>query len=242
LVGKGSPQGILGICHYQFWRRVYWDNSSDVKEEDARITHQIIDRPRLLNPEIASREYVQPQWVYDSINTRVRIPVEAYGVGKQLPPHLSPFVDDSAQGYIPEYRKKLDEYYKAEFGESLLSGKDLPAVASSEESDDDAQFEDDLEAEKKGSYKDQPTNLKRKRTTKANEKQEADQQTTIAKSLLSNKKRRIVNQVQYGDRLKQRDLTKLERKKDKLGKGLAFVNAEGIIEYSAQQKKKKNIK
>lgn len=53
-----------------------------------RITHQIIDRPKILGQPIIAREYVQPQWVYDCINIRALIPTEEYGVGKKLPPHL----------------------------------------------------------------------------------------------------------------------------------------------------------
>jgi hypothetical protein len=56
-----------------------------------------------------SRAYVQPQWLFDSINHRVLLPAELYAPGKAPPPHLSPFVDNEAEGYTPEFALKIKQ-------------------------------------------------------------------------------------------------------------------------------------
>lgn len=72
-------------------------------------THWVIDRPAISGDQCMSLEYVQPQYVFDSINANVLLPPSLYSVGAHLPPHLSPFVtaaDDG--GYKPWYQDMLE--------------------------------------------------------------------------------------------------------------------------------------
>ena len=50
---------------------------------------------------------MQPQWVFDSVNARLLLPVADYFPGVQLPPHLSPFVSEKEGDYMPPEKLKL---------------------------------------------------------------------------------------------------------------------------------------
>lgn len=66
-------------------------NLSLLTEDDPNLTHQIVDRPAL-SKMFTGREYVQPQWVFDSLNAKQLVDMTSYRIGATLPPHLSPFV------------------------------------------------------------------------------------------------------------------------------------------------------
>jgi len=54
-----------------------------------------------------SRYYIQPQWVFDSVNARKLLPVKDYFPDEVLPPHLSPFVEETEGEYVPPEKQKL---------------------------------------------------------------------------------------------------------------------------------------
>ncbi|KAJ1675510.1 mRNA-binding ribosome synthesis protein nop7 [Spiromyces aspiralis] len=85
--------------------KVGWDESvsagSPFAENNESITVQISDRP-VQGHQYLSRFYVQPQWVYDSVNAGHMLATEPYAIGATLPPHLSPFVEYKEGDYVPE--------------------------------------------------------------------------------------------------------------------------------------------
>jgi len=93
-----------------FGGEVSWDPSvgigSTYDVTDETITHQIIDRP-IIPQHILSRTYIQPQWVFDCVNAQCLLPIDEYVPGAVLPPHLSPFVEEKSDDYIPPERKEI---------------------------------------------------------------------------------------------------------------------------------------
>ncbi|TNY21518.1 Pescadillo N-terminus-domain-containing protein [Rhodotorula diobovata] len=130
-----------------FGGRVGWDPvlgaGSPYKEDDARITHHVLDRPVI--PEAAAshpgkRAYVQPQWVVDCVNKNTLLPADDYKPGAVLPPHLSPFVDED------EVRER-GGYVPAEAGGAEV---EMGSDDEVEEEEDEAMEEDDVEAAASG--------------------------------------------------------------------------------------------
>lgn len=106
-LSREVPRESLLFVIPAFGGVVSWEGEgAPFSESDQSITHQIVDRPTQ-GRRFLSREYVQPQWVYDSINARIILPVEEYLVGRVPPPHLSPFVDNEAVGYVPAYAETI---------------------------------------------------------------------------------------------------------------------------------------
>merc|ERR1712083_770326 len=115
---------------------VSWDATvapgATFANSDTTITHQISDRPSI-DDQVLGRFYVQPQWVFDSINRRERCGEAEYALGETLPPHLSPFIAERRVGdYVPPEEKKLEEGIK-EDGEEEEEEEDDEDVAKEKE-------------------------------------------------------------------------------------------------------------
>ncbi|KAI3677640.1 hypothetical protein L6452_36906 [Arctium lappa] len=106
-LSREVPRESLLFVITAFGGVVSWEgDGAPFEESNQSINYQIVDRPTQSHRFI-SRDYVQPQWVFDCINARIILPTEDYMVGRVLPPHLSPFVDNDAEGYVPEYAETI---------------------------------------------------------------------------------------------------------------------------------------
>ncbi|XP_074269525.1 pescadillo homolog [Silene latifolia] len=130
-LSREVPREPLLFVISSFGGMVSWEgDGSPLKESDQSITHQIVDRPSQ-DHMFLSREYIQPQWIFDSVNARIILPTDDYLVGRVLPPHLSPFVDNDAEGYVPDYAQKVKELQAAAKKQVLP----LPAVGDDDVDD-----------------------------------------------------------------------------------------------------------
>lgn len=81
-----------------------------------------MDRPQQGKTQV-NREYIQPQWIIDSLNNMHLLPTAPYKPGQAPPPHLSPFVENQKEGYMPQRQKEILAL-KGEAVEEVSEGED----------------------------------------------------------------------------------------------------------------------
>ncbi|KAE8985889.1 Pescadillo [Phytophthora rubi] len=152
-LSREVPSACLELVLRSHGATLGWDGAgSPFDEKSSRITHHIMDRPHQ-GHRYFNREYVQPQWVFDSVNNGVLLPLTRYVPGAELPPHLSPFVNDQQEGYTPEYRKELEKLKSA--SQVLREVGAVGDEGASDSEDEDAEEQEeayaaDLKAEMDG--------------------------------------------------------------------------------------------
>lgn len=163
-------------CKRVGWDSSLGDPGSHCSEDDKRITHQIVDRPdipslsdpepngdadmdmddehnaaaaRKANERVPGRIYVQPQWVWDSINAGQLQRLDQYAPGAELPPHLSPWVKQKKGEYDPtlslaEQETTAEAEMDGDELEEGSAGEEVDGVSRDEEV---REMEEDLEEE-----------------------------------------------------------------------------------------------
>jgi len=230
-LSREVPRGYLELVILSYGGRLGWEGQdSPISVNDGTITHHVVDRPKLL-PSYSrlpkSREYIQPQWILDCANFNFCLPVEKYGVGSELPPHLSPWVDDKEEGYVPKYKKEVERLRNGEmmdesndeepptieneerWVEALSLLEQDPSSSSSfprknnapdekESSSSEEEEEDDNEAGRKAT---------------AQKQKDDDKAAQLAKSLMSKKAARLYGRMQHGIAQKQAKVDNLHKKR-----------------------------
>jgi pescadillo len=173
---------------------------SPYPESDPRITHQICDRGRLPDAIVPGRKYVQPQWIVDSINRGVLLDESEYIPGAELPPHLSPFVEKVDGKYDPEEELEVESEEEVE------------------DEDEDAEVDPDTEhqrlvlAEAAGQTAIE-TKSKKKKRKEVDEEKEAKE---MAKIMMTNKNKRLLQAMEYGNNKRKGETEKLQGRKREL--------------------------
>jgi pescadillo protein len=79
------------------------------EQDDSKVTHFVMDRPvsdAFLNAN-QNKEFVQPQYIIDCVNNLYLLPTSQYRPGTPPPAHLSPFIDNEQEGYVPMRHKEI---------------------------------------------------------------------------------------------------------------------------------------
>ncbi|KAE9612690.1 putative BRCT domain-containing protein [Lupinus albus] len=213
-------------------------------ESDQSITHQVVDRDSQ-GHRFLSREYVQPQWIFDCVNARIILPTMDYMVGKIPPPHLSPFVDNEEEGaYVPDYAQTIKHLQAAARKEILPLpgvGKDLEdpqnllaeGVIDRAEANEAAQrkqkmlmlekqYHEDLKKELQHvTYAPSDSTVDKQvstEVTKSGEESSYDVQNVddMGKLLMSRKKRKLLEAMQISNDRKQAKHDLIKQRKKKL--------------------------
>jgi len=100
-LNREVPKEPLAFVIRNCGGNVSWEDcpAKQFDEASPLVTHVIVDRP--LAKADPKRIFLQPQWIFDSFNARRLLPIDHYKPNSKLPPHLSPFVDESLGDYIP---------------------------------------------------------------------------------------------------------------------------------------------
>lgn len=193
------------------------------------ITHQIVDRPVGSFDVRPGREYVQPQWIFDSFNIGCQLPIAPYAPGRTPPPHLSPFVDDKVEGYIPRQREVLDRFAEEVSGKIRAdTAEDAKAEGGSLATGGLHQFGEELRAESEGLWH---SEYQKKREDVAAAKMvtedvgevemeevkpqrpsEAEEERLRAKALMPKKHKRLLQRIENAEARKKEATTRLKKK------------------------------
>jgi len=201
------------------------------KVDSSDINYHIIDRGQNVEMEYsAQRTYLQPQWIFDSVNACLLIPVHKYLPTAELPAHLSPFANES--GYKPPERMELEALQRGE-DPGLIYGAELNQEDGDEEQNDDSGDDSEQESsqEEEQSESDdnenEPSNLKggRKRPVAKvssgkkdnpigkNKEQDEAEAKRLAMAAMPKKFKRIHKKIQYGQRKEKTANLKLAEKR-----------------------------
>jgi pescadillo len=242
-ISREVPKGYLELICLAYGGSVGWEgNDSPISVKDPSITHHIVDRPKIpasFNDLPKTREYIQPQWILDSANFQFLLPTSRYAVGAELPPHLSPWVDDEEEGYKPAYAEEVEMIKNGQVipdKMNLLEDEDVDENNHSDGTDDEDMNENDEEE-----IEEEEEEEETKERSRAIRKQKEDEEAKIlAKTMMSKKATRLYGRMQHGLEKKKASVELLQmRRRDIDAVKFRGKNAEGLTVGKAKAERLK---
>lgn len=221
-LSREVPRGYLELICLAYGGKVGWEGQdSPISVKDSTITHHIIDRPKLpvsYESLPKSREYVQPQWILDSANFMFLLPIGRYAVGAELPPHLSPWVDDEEEGYKPAYAEEIERLKNGEPARPVdVETEPELAEESPDSTPEDIQAPDEDEEDEGADLESKMDNEDVLKRQQKKRKKEEDEAHELAKTMMSRKASHLYNRMQHGIAQKQAKVDMLSQRRKDLG-------------------------
>ncbi|XP_058013990.1 pescadillo homolog [Ahaetulla prasina] len=232
-LNREVPREPLAFVIRCFGGKVSWDKSvcigATYDVTDPGITHQIVDRPNI-EKQVVGRYYLQPQWVFDSVNAKMCLPVADYFPGVMLPPHLSPFVSEKEGDYMPPEKLKLLALQRGEGPakdseseeEEESGGEEENATeGSEEEEEEDSDKEDEGKLRKMEVQRSQNKNLPVKvtpgRVVKEDKErlmqEQQSEEKRLAIMMMKKREKYLYQKIMFGKKRKIREANKLAEKR-----------------------------
>jgi pescadillo protein len=148
-----------------------------------------------------------------------------------LPPHLSPFVDDNKEGYLPKYREELKNLTDSDNG-TTNNGKQRKEIIDDDDADDEAEYERHILANRSKSQRivgdaegsnNKPDEVKGKADkgpkalvhVPAIQKMTEDEEASkLSQIMMTKKTKRLYGRMQHGIQKKQEGIKNLKKKRE----------------------------
>ncbi|XP_050387954.1 uncharacterized protein LOC126804762 [Argentina anserina] len=240
-LNREVPRESLTFVIRSLGGEVSWDKNlypgATFDESDPDIKYQIVDRESVAERRL-DRTFIQPQWIYDSLNMRMLLPTDDYLMGAKLPPHLSPFVNEKKGEYVPPDKTKmlnLRKQFEADMASEDKVNKGEGGVES--ELETDAEFEKEVDDQESDS---EVESAKRRQADADEKKAKKMKVNEINKS---NKRSKMA--VKKG-KLKIEDKEELKKKEDaehrKMGIMMIPKKKKRLFDKITRTKKQKSMK
>lgn len=209
-INREVPRESLCFTIRSFSGEVSWDKNlfpgATFDENDESITHQIVDRDSV-PVKYVNRYYVQPQWVFDCINARTLLPVQNYFIGAKLPPHLSPFVEETSGDYVPPEKLTMLGLNQPVIDATNQDGAPPDVIDQPNGPEDDAEDPKPIAVAKgKVSIVDKEK-LKQK---------QANEEKRLKVMMIPKKKKKLYNTILNSQKHKKKETDKLKRKREEI--------------------------